>query len=436
MPTPSRREQHGPYQYGTGWPAVNGASALSLFAPNMPPELAPTYTIGAAVPGFFVSEFGCVAGSSFESLSPTLAPEHWSLHGGMPSDSCVGRFANNCTGASGLPTNPMAQRNYPLDSIIGTYFGTAVLPSLDDVGAAALQRQTYFGQLGPALQQKAAIEVYRGQPIWGLLYWDVNEVWPTTGWGSIEYGPLPSPSVTPGQVVGGRWKPLHYWLVSLFADVFSACGADGRCYARNDSPMGGFSGVMRVEVVSVRTGAAMTLSTTRVNLGRGAGAIAWTCMLGNGSAGQPCASSSSVLAEVGCAPNGSDCAVRSTLVGNGTDAAAVAVSVAPNLQFQAPPSALAFAQGVTVTTTVGAVSPDGSSIPVNITVAGGAALFVTLTTLAQGRFSDNALPLVPVGVVTVYFVPMLAGLPLNATLLASSLRVEHLGAYLQPARGS
>jgi hypothetical protein len=31
----------------------------------------------------FGSEFGSVVMSSFESMAPTLAPEHWGLHGGQ-----------------------------------------------------------------------------------------------------------------------------------------------------------------------------------------------------------------------------------------------------------------------------------------------------------------------------------------------------------------
>ena len=54
-----------------------------------------------------------------------------------------------------------------------------------------------------------------------------NEIWPTGGWGSIEYG-----SAVPGQVLGGRWKPLHYVLrASIFADQLCVCTADGSCTA-------------------------------------------------------------------------------------------------------------------------------------------------------------------------------------------------------------
>ena len=44
-----------------------------------------------------------------------------------------------------------------------------------------------------------------------------NEVWPAASWGSIEYGPPDQP----GQLLGGRWRPLHYQLRS---SVFGRLG--------------------------------------------------------------------------------------------------------------------------------------------------------------------------------------------------------------------
>jgi beta-mannosidase len=51
---------------------------------------------------------------------------------------------------------------------------------------------------------------------------------------------------------------------------------------------------------------------------------------------------------------------------------------------------------------------------------------VTLTTLAQGRFSDNAFCMTP-GTITIDFIPF-AGFDL--TELKSSLRVEHAATYM------
>ena len=52
-------------------------------------------------------------------------------------------------------------------------------------------------------------------------------------------------------------------------------------------------------------------------------------------------------------------------------------------------------------------------------------MFVHLSTLAQGRFSDNSLLLLP-GLTAVSFLPW--G-PLDLPLLKSSLRVEHVQLY-------
>ena len=73
----------------------------------------------------------------------------------------------------------------------------------------------------------------------------LNEIWPTGGWGSIEYGTAsvpgqvrrrrwcflgvllcwlrrarvtrPLPPLLMWQVLGGRWKPLHYMVRALAA---------------------------------------------------------------------------------------------------------------------------------------------------------------------------------------------------------------------------
>ncbi len=79
---------------------------------------------------------------------------------------------------------------------------------------------------------KGQIEIMRSSNTFGTLIWQLNENWPTGGWGIVEYGPS---RILEGQLVGGRWKPLMYLLrQSLFRDVFAACGKDDRCYIRND----------------------------------------------------------------------------------------------------------------------------------------------------------------------------------------------------------
>ena len=103
-------------------------------------------------------------------------------------------------------TNAMAERNYDCDPIISRYFGeeAASVASLNTTGEHKFKKQLYQCMLGQALEIKSDIEARRSSNTYGIIVWQFNEIWPTGGWGSIEYG-------TPreGQVIGGRWKPLQ-----------------------------------------------------------------------------------------------------------------------------------------------------------------------------------------------------------------------------------
>jgi beta-mannosidase len=70
--------------------------------------------------------------------------------------------------------------------------------------------------------------------------------------------------------------------------------------------------------------------------------------------------------------------------------------------------------------------PDGS-FDCTITVAGGGmAVWVTLTTLADGRFSDNAM-ILNSGTTVVQFIPFA---PNQSSILLQSIRVEHAASYV------
>merc|ERR1711871_233987 len=156
--------------------------------------------MGPQYENVFASEFGSVVMSSFESMSPTLAQEHWGLHGGAPDERC--EAPGPCDGK-----NAMAERNYVCDNIISKYFGAqAAAPEvLNMTNATMFKRQLYQCMLGQALEMKSNIEARRALNTFGIIVWQYGEIWPTGGWGSIEYG-----SPVPGQVIGGRWKPLQY----------------------------------------------------------------------------------------------------------------------------------------------------------------------------------------------------------------------------------
>ena len=149
-------ETHGPYLHGSGFPAVNGAANLDLFDANIPIKVDNTTTTGPAFDNVFASEFGAVAMSSFESMSPTLAPEHWGLHAGQPSDQCTTGFAHECKG-----DNVMAERNYPCDNLIDVYFNKKDNAWFNATGEAVFKQQLYQCMLGQALEMKSNIETRR-----------------------------------------------------------------------------------------------------------------------------------------------------------------------------------------------------------------------------------------------------------------------------------
>ena len=86
----------------------------------------------------------------------------------------------------------------------------------------------------------------------------------------------------------------------------------------------------------------------------------------------------------------------------------------------APPSVLTLPESIVTFTVASAANADGS---IDITLhATATALYATLTTLAYGRFSDNAFALAA-GNTTVQFVPFGK---LDEPTLRKSLRIEHL----------
>lgn len=102
----------------------------------------------------FASEFGASAWSSFESIAPTLDPNHWALHGGEPADQCNdGGWPSGCNG-----TNPLAQRNYPCTNYILSYYGQAWVNTLNITGAESFKKQLYLCTMSQMLFIKTDIE--------------------------------------------------------------------------------------------------------------------------------------------------------------------------------------------------------------------------------------------------------------------------------------
>ena len=163
-------EVHGPYRQGTGISSINpGGRFYQLEAPSFK-----SGDTGTMFNSIFVSEFGSVGMSSFESMSATLAPEHWSVHGGTTEqDKCDGEHTSHCQGG-----NVMGYRNHMTDNQIEAAFGNSTRTNLSAEGAAAFQEQLYKSMIGQALDMKREIEEQRSINSFGMLVWQLGEVWP------------------------------------------------------------------------------------------------------------------------------------------------------------------------------------------------------------------------------------------------------------------
>lgn len=407
------QEWHRFYQAGVGaynWSTVirDPWTQAHTFDPGMPLSgLAPGSPTGPGYPSFFVSEFGSMSMSSFESMSGTLDPSSWGLHGGGKPETCTpqsGSFYNNCTGR-----NAMAQRNWACDNLVWSYFGPAYLNATGEQG---FKGGLFQCMIAGALNMQTVVESHRSSNFYGTLEWQLNEVWPTGGWGSLEYG---SP-LSKGSLLGGRWKPLHYLFKNhLFLDVMSACGHSGGgrkqgnfvCYVNNARPMAGFQGTLTLTAIDLQGGGAApsVWATFPVSVPPGPGAITWLTP----NATLPNATTTLLFASL-----------TETGVGTAFDQHIVHLTAPLNL---ALPRA-------TLTATVAAQpNADGS---VDIAVSTDAvALFVTLTAGAPGRFSDNAFLLLPGAPLTIQWLPFVPGgdAAANWALLKASLRIEDLSAY-------
>ena len=83
------------------------------------------------------------------------------------------------------------------------------------------------------------------------------------GWGSLEYG---STGYTHGQVLGGRWKPLHNWLQShIFRDTIMVCGLGAECVIKHDGAMQPFAGTWHTHFTRISDGQTMAIGS-RLNL--------------------------------------------------------------------------------------------------------------------------------------------------------------------------
>ena len=207
-------------------------------------------------------------------------------------------------------------------------------------------------------------------------------------------------------MVGGRWKPLHYlYARALFADVMATCGGDGTCYIKNDRASKPFRGTVTLETLGFADGVVTQIQSTNISLSAGPGVSHYFH-----------AQNLSMV-------SGTTHLLLATVHDDEADGevdATLSVNEIPLV----PPAAMQLPNAV-VTLKVAAVgNPDGTF---NVTLSANAtALYVTLTTRAHGRFSDNFFAMSK-GTRTVTFLPFSTFV---ASTLEPSLRVEHLQMYL------
>uniref|UniRef100_A0A6B2KY47 beta-mannosidase n=1 Tax=Arcella intermedia TaxID=1963864 RepID=A0A6B2KY47_9EUKA len=74
----------------------------------------------------------------------------------------------------------------------------------------------YVSQVLQALSIKTAIEHWRRLKPYcmGVIYWQLNDIWPGTSWSSIEYN--------------GHWKVLHYFVKNAFQPVLVSLAEDDK----------------------------------------------------------------------------------------------------------------------------------------------------------------------------------------------------------------
>jgi beta-mannosidase len=202
-------------------------------------------------------------------------------------------------------------------------------------------------------------------------------------------------------VMGGRWKPLHYWYRrALYADTLATCDADGLCYVRHDG-VAAFNGRLVLNATELDSGRLVTLQEERVALDAGPGAIVWFRVP---QLGKLDATTHVVEAIV--------------LDEDGTTVASNLVLLATPEHMQLPRS------NVTVRAEQ---RPDGTLVA-HVSVSA-TAMWVTLTTLAHGRFEDNAFLLRPPGC-AVAFLPTVGAPATTLAEFTKSLRVEDVSTYM------
>lgn len=293
----------------------------------------------------------------------------------------------------------LAQRNYACDSQVEAYFGTT---DFGANGEDAFRAQLHKCVMASTLWLKGQIEILRGTNSFGTLVWQLNENWPTGGWGLLEYG---SAFGQKGQSIGGRWKPaMHLLKQSLFQDVFATCGRRRECYVRNDSNENLASLSVVMETYQLVSGNLMNTSVIEIPLLPGDGHIEQFKYPGSISP------------------------ANEVVVISIQDPSETYLMRDHVLLWTEPLNLVADARSVVIDVITIEVEKDGT---VSVTlVSDQLALHVVLTCRLEGYFRENSFVLRKDNPKTVVFVPASPHYSIDPVELRKSLRVDHLLSYI------
>jgi len=237
----------------------------------------------------------------------------------------------------------------------------------------------YLSQLQQALAIKTAVEYWRCQMphCMGTLYWQLNDVWPCVSWSSLNYG--------------GSWKLLHYFAKQFYAPV-----------AVHIVPEDG-----RLKLVAVNTTAAevaLNVNAYRATMAGG------TTSLGSAEKTVP-AGAIIVMLDIAVSDLAADEMLSWTWQGEGHRGGDIYSPVAykrlplqnPHLEMQC--------------------HAKGDVVEIKLSVKA-LALFVTLESDMDGRFSHNGFALFPEAPATIIFTPENG----SATQAASQIRSRNIWA--------
>ena len=182
----------------------------------------------------------------------------------------------------------------------------------------------------------------------------------------------------------------------------ASCGEGGTCFVKNDSPMP-FNGDVTITSYKFATGESTVLAKKTVSVAAGPGVTQWFNVT---------------------FPEDLTQEILTAVVSYKSEDSGETEIWSDNLIPLTAPAKMDLAKADVKFTVADTETTDGS---VEITVTTDkVAVYVTLTTLADGRFSDNAFLLLPDKPEKIQFLPFGA---VDMAKLHSSLRVEHVASY-------